>query len=85
MLVEFINGSMVLLGRAMTMRHTSMVTCLELSGFVEQVETIEEACKREVMEESGITVGPVQIAGSQTGPWVQLLLYYLHGTVFVCK
>ena len=65
MLVESIDGSMVLLGRAKTIRHASMLTCL--SGFVEQVETIEEACRREVMEESGITVGPVHIAGSQ--PW----------------
>lgn len=65
MLVESIDGSMVLLGRAKTIRHASMLTCL--SGFVEQVETIEEACRREVMEESGITVGPVHIAASQ--PW----------------
>ena len=65
MLVESVDGSMVLLGRAKTIRHESMLTCL--SGFVEQVETIEEACRREVMEESGITVGPVHIAGSQ--PW----------------
>ena len=65
MLVESIDGSMVLLGRAKTIRHASMLTCL--SGFIEQVETIEEACRREVMEESGITVGPVHIAASQ--PW----------------
>ena len=65
MLVESADGSKVLLGRAKTIRHNSMLTCL--SGFVEQVETIEEACRREVHEESGIDVGPVHIAGSQ--PW----------------
>ncbi|KAL3149464.1 hypothetical protein ABBQ32_002249 [Trebouxia sp. C0010 RCD-2024] len=65
MLVESVDGSKVLLGRAKTIRHESMLTCL--SGFVEQVETIEEACRREVMEEAGISVGPVHIAGSQ--PW----------------
>ncbi|DBB08850.1 TPA: hypothetical protein ACH3X3_007500 [Trebouxia sp. C0006] len=65
MLVESVDGSKVLLGRAKTIRHASMLTCL--SGFVEQVETIEEACRREVQEEAGIHVGPVHIAGSQ--PW----------------
>ena len=65
MLVESVDGSKVLLGRAKTIRHASMLTCL--SGFVEQVETIEEACRREVQEEAGIDVGPVHIAGSQ--PW----------------
>lgn len=72
MLVESTDGSMVLLGRAKTIRHASMLTCL--SGFVEQVETIEEACRREVMEESGITVGPVHIAGSQ--PWPMGMVAY---------
>ena len=65
MLVESADGQQVLLGRAKTIRINSMLTCL--SGFVEQVETIEEACRREVMEEAGIEVGPVHIAGSQ--PW----------------
>lgn len=65
MLVESADGSKVLLGRSKTIRHNKMLTCL--SGFVEQVETIEEACRREVHEESGIDVGPVHIAGSQ--PW----------------
>ena len=65
MLVESTDGSKVLLGRAKTIRLNSMLTCL--SGFVEQVETIEEACRREVQEEAGISVGPVHIAGSQ--PW----------------
>lgn len=65
MLVESADGQQVLLGRAKTIRINNMLTCL--SGFVEQVETIEEACRREVMEEAGIAVGPVHIAGSQ--PW----------------
>lgn len=81
MLVESVDGSMVLLGRAKTIRHESMLTCL--SGFVEQVETIEEACRREVMEESGIIVGPVHIAGSQPWPMGKLpfaVLRFLHST-----
>lgn len=70
MLVESVDGSKVLLGRAKTIRHASMLTCL--SGFVEQVETIEEACRREVQEEAGIHVGPVHIAGSQPWPMGEL-------------
>ena len=70
MLVESVDGSKVLLGRAKTIRHASMLTCL--SGFVEQVETIEEACRREVQEEAGIDVGPVHIAGSQPWPMGEL-------------
>lgn len=65
MLVESADGQQVLLGRAKTIRINTMLTCL--SGFVEQVETIEEACRREVKEESGVEVGAVHIAGSQ--PW----------------
>lgn len=72
MLVESADGQQVLLGRAKTIRINSMLTCL--SGFVEQVETIEEACRREVMEEAGIAVGPVHIAGSQ--PWPMGESYY---------
>jgi len=63
MLVESVDGSKVLLGRAKTIRHASMLTCL--SGF-------EEACRREVQEEAGIDVGPVHIAGSQPWPMGEL-------------
>ena len=42
-----------------------MFSCL--AGFVEQCESVEDAVRREVWEESGITVGEVQIVGSQ--PW----------------
>lgn len=73
MLVESADGQQVLLGRAKTIPHNTMLTCL--SGFVEQVETIEEACRREVMEEAGIEVGPVHIAGSQ--PWPMGKLHHL--------
>lgn len=80
MLVESVDGSKVLLGRAKTIRHESMLTCL--SGFVEQVETIEEACRREVMEEAGISVGPVHIAGSQ--PWPMGAPSTLHPSAATC-
>jgi NAD+ diphosphatase len=38
-----------------------------LAGFVEPGETIEQAVRREVMEEAGVRVGEVRYFGSQ--PW----------------
>ena len=43
----------------------SFFTCL--AGFVEQGESVEEACRRETYEESGIKVGKVLIHSTQ--PW----------------
>ena len=43
----------------------SFFTCL--AGFVEQGESVEEACRRETMEESGIRVGKVLLHSTQ--PW----------------
>ena len=42
-----------------------MYSCL--AGFVEGGETLEEAVRREVMEEAGIRVGAVRYVASQ--PW----------------
>jgi NAD+ diphosphatase len=44
---------------------TGMYSCL--AGFVESGETLEEAVRREVLEESGIRVGAVHYVASQ--PW----------------
>ncbi len=66
MLVEDAAGDAALLGRPRSLRgRGAVLTCL--SGFIEQGEAIEEAVRREVAEEAGIPVGPVQILGSQ--PW----------------
>ncbi|KAK9835976.1 hypothetical protein WJX81_003158 [Elliptochloris bilobata] len=66
MLVESAAGDAALLGRPRSLRgRGAVLTCL--SGFIEQGEAIEEAVRREVAEEAGVPVGPVQILGSQ--PW----------------
>jgi len=58
------NEERILLGRSKKFR-PGMYTCL--SGFVESVESAEDAVRREVFEESGISVGAVSIVATQ--PW----------------
>ncbi|GAB5032749.1 nudix family protein [Nannochloropsis oceanica] len=55
---------MVLLGRQRVYR-PGMFSCL--AGYVSQCESLEEAVRREVKEESGISVGDVMYHSSQ--PW----------------
>ncbi|CAH1796515.1 unnamed protein product [Owenia fusiformis] len=64
MLVESQDGKSCLLGRQKRFPH-GMWSCL--AGFVEPGETIEDACRREVFEESGIKVGYVEYHSCQ--PW----------------
>ncbi|XP_056146266.1 peroxisomal NADH pyrophosphatase NUDT12 [Lampris incognitus] len=64
MLVIHPDGNQCLLGRKKIFP-VHMFSCL--AGFIEPGETIEEAVRREVEEESGVKVGPVQYVFSQ--PW----------------
>ncbi|KAF7652793.1 hypothetical protein LDENG_00092230 [Lucifuga dentata] len=64
MLVIHPDGNQCLLGRKKVFP-AGMFSCL--SGFIEPGETIEEAVRREVEEESGVKVGPVQYISCQ--PW----------------
>ena len=57
-------GDACLLGRQERFA-PGMYSCL--AGFVSQGETLEDAVRREVMEEAGIRVGPVRYLSSQ--PW----------------
>ncbi|MFT5577669.1 MAG: NAD+ diphosphatase [Paraglaciecola psychrophila] len=45
-----------------------------LAGFVDQGESIEEAVRREIMEEAGIVVGDVQYHSSQPWPFPSSLM-----------
>ncbi|KAM6930777.1 NAD-capped RNA hydrolase NUDT12 [Xenentodon cancila] len=64
MLVIHPDGNQCLLGRKKIFP-VGMFSCL--AGFVEPGEIIEEAVRREVEEESGVKVGPVQYVCCQ--PW----------------
>ena len=53
-------------------RGDGMYSCI--AGFVEMGETIENAVKREVLEETGITVKNIRYVGSQAWPFPDQLM-----------
>jgi NAD+ diphosphatase len=70
------SGERVLLGRQATWptgRYSA------LAGFMEPGETIEEAARREVLEESGIRVGAIAYVASQPWPFPSSLMIGLIG------
>lgn len=50
-----------------------------LAGFVEPGESVIDAVRREVMEEVGVVVGPVEYAGSQPWPFPSSLMLGFQG------
>lgn len=72
MLVIHPDGNQCLLGRKKVFP-AGMFSCL--AGFVEPGETIEDAVRREVEEESGVKVGPVQYVSCQPWPMPSNLMF----------
>ncbi|XP_050973276.1 peroxisomal NADH pyrophosphatase NUDT12 [Labeo rohita] len=75
MLVLHPDGNQCLLGRKKIFP-PKMFSCL--AGFVEPGETLEAAVRREVREESGIQVGPVQYLSCQAWPMPSCLMIGCH-------
>lgn len=73
-----LDGDRCLLGQsAGRLARTGMYSAL--AGFIDQGEAIEEAVRREVMEEAGIRVGPVRYHSSQPWPFPSSLMIGCHG------
>lgn len=70
-IVAVTNGNEILLGRARRFPDGMYST---LAGFVEPGETLEDAARREVFEETGITVGGIRYFGSQPWPFPHSLM-----------
>ena len=70
-----IDGDRCLLGRQPHFA-PGMWSCL--AGFVEPGETIEEAARREILEEAGIRCGPVRYFASQPWPFPMSLMIGCH-------
>ena len=66
-----------LLGQS-AMRMPRMKIYSALAGFVDQAESIEEAVRREVMEEAGIQAGAVRYHSSQPWPFPSSLMIGAH-------
>ena len=64
-------GEKILLARH-AQRNQDIYACL--AGFVEAGETIENAVRREIFEETGIKVKNIQYRGSQSWPFPQQLM-----------
>lgn len=64
-------GEKILLARH-TQRNQDIYACL--AGYVEAGETIENAVRREIFEETGIKVRNIQYRGSQSWPFPQQLM-----------
>jgi NAD+ diphosphatase len=71
-----VRNDSVLLGHSTRFPNTTMFSTL--AGFVEPGESLEEAVRREVMEESGIKVGEVRYHSSQPWPFPASIMLGFH-------
>ncbi len=71
-----VRGDKCLLGHSQRFPNTTMYSTL--AGFVEPGESLEEAVRREVMEEAGIEVGGVWYHSSQPWPFPASIMLGFH-------
>ena len=71
MIVQVTNRDRILLGRS---RHHPPGSYSVLAGFVSAGESLEEAVRREIREESGVEVGRIRYFGSQPWPFPDSLM-----------
>lgn len=76
-IVAVSDGDRLLLGSNAMWPH-GRFSCF--AGFVEAGESLESAVRREVAEESGITVAEMQYSGSQGWPYPRSLMLGFHAT-----
>lgn len=81
-IIAVTHGEQVLLGRQAAWA-PGMYSAL--AGFVEPGETIEQAARREVFEESGIEVGAIRYIASQPWPFPSSLMIGLIGEAATTK
>jgi NAD+ diphosphatase len=74
-IVRVVDGDRLLLGRQDRWPDGRFSV---LAGFVEPGETLEEAVRREVLEESGVEVGEVEYVASQPWPFPSSLMIGFH-------
>jgi NAD+ diphosphatase len=74
-IVRVVDGDRLLLGRQDRWEDGRFSV---LAGFVEPGETLEEAVRREVSEESGVEVGEVEYVASQPWPFPSSLMVGFH-------
>ena len=70
-------GDHALLGHSHRFPNTTMYSTL--AGFVEPGESLEEAVRREVLEEAGVRVGQVQYHSSQPWPFPASIMLGFYG------
>lgn len=78
LIVDQVGGDRCLLGQP-SRRGLGAQFYTALAGFIDQAESIEEAVRREVLEEAGINVGAVNYHSSQPWPFPSQLMIGCHG------
>ncbi|MSQ09265.1 MAG: NAD(+) diphosphatase, partial [Dehalococcoidia bacterium] len=77
------NGDRALLGQTRARMSSGFYSCL--AGFMDQGESIEEAVRREVREESGLEIKDVRYHSSQPWPFPSSLMIGCHATAVTDK